>query len=90
MWFRTSSTNFVDLTSGHSLSVRPYDDSRMVRTYQVVSYMPKPGLERVVLGEGYKSEDEAVAALDDFISSHGIQAPLLQPPVTEEEIAEER
>lgn len=66
--------------------VRGVADDRQVTTWEVASTNPARNPGTLVLANGYKTEEEALAALDDFLSAHGVTAVAMQPPVTTEEV----
>lgn len=92
MWTKLDNGKTVNLETGQVFDIRYTDDDRLVRTWEVYTSSPNlrsAGANGLALKTGYKTEEEARAALDDFLSSHKIKSVQVQPPVTEEEIAEE-
>lgn len=88
MWFKRSNTRIENLETGLSFVVREVADTRGVKTWEVVASSAVRGWN-TVLCEGYKTEAEAVAALDEFLSAQEILPVAIQPPVTDEEIKED-
>jgi len=66
--------------------VRGVADERQVTTWEVASVHPNRNPGTIVLHGGYKTEDEALSALDEFLSAQGIEVVAIQPPVTAEEV----
>lgn len=90
MWFRRSKMRVENLETGASFTVRKIEDARLIPSWEVVfATTAARTVSGNVLAEGYKTEEEAIAALDDFLSEMGVTAVALQPPVTEEETAED-
>ena len=92
MWFRRNNLRVENLQNGDSITIRKVEDARMVPSWEVVfaTTAARTSASGSVLGEGYKSEDEAVAVLDDFLSAMDIEPVTLQPPMTEEELEEDK
>jgi hypothetical protein len=89
MWFRQSKTTVTNLETGLGFAVRGVADARQVTTWEVASTNPNRNPGTLVLEVGYKTQDEALAALDEFLSAQGVKATAIQPPVTEEELEQE-
>jgi hypothetical protein len=88
MWFRQSKTTVMNLETGLGFVVRGVADARQVTTWEVASTNPNRNPGTLVLEAGYKTQDEALSALDDFLSAQGIEVVAMQPPVTAEEVTD--
>lgn len=87
MWLRVDDNKVEDLESRNTFAVKAVDDARQVRTWSVVHYGWSHSAN-TVLAEGYTTEAEAQGALAELLSELGIEPARIQPPVTEEEIAD--
>jgi len=88
LWLQVDEDKVEDLESGNIFSVKAVDDAQMRRTWSVVHYVWHRSVNSV-LANGYKTQAEAQDALAQLLSELGIEPARIQPPVTEEEIAEE-
>jgi hypothetical protein len=87
MWLHVDEDKVEDLESGNIFAIKGVDDERKVRTWTVVHYVWHRSVN-TVLASGYKTRAEAADALAQLLSELGIEPARIQPPVTEEEIAE--
>jgi len=88
LWLQVDEDKVEDLESGNVFAIKGVDDERKVRTWSVVHYAAQRPANSV-LANGYKTQAEAQDALAQLLSELGIEPARIQPPVTEEEIAEE-
>jgi hypothetical protein len=66
MWVAIPHSNdVVHLENGHRINIRTEVDAQGVRSWSVVSTIPTPGTQPVVIQEGYKTLEDAQA---DFVS----------------------
>lgn len=87
LWLQVDDNKVEDLESGNIFAIKAVDDERKVRTWSVVHYVSSRSANSV-LANGYKTHAEAQDALTQLLSELGIEPVRIQPPVTEEEIAE--
>jgi len=82
MWVETAH-GARDIESDFSLSVEHEDSPQGVRTWYVVSR--RHGRGATVLQKGYRSDNEARNALDEFLSGHGITVGAFPRPEADDE-----
>jgi hypothetical protein len=87
MWLQVDEDKVEGLENGNIFAVKGVDDERKVRTWSVIHYVWHRSVNSV-LANGYKTHAEAQDALAQLLSDLGIEPARIQPPVTEEEIAE--
>ena len=84
MWIRRADNSVINLETDHVFAVRYQDDSKLVRTYELVSNYPGPGRTAVVLQSGYVEYADAVKALDDLLGDLDINAVQIVDPTEDE------
>lgn len=75
MWItrpRQDSYSVTNLENGHYLGVRHVDDTRGVRTWEIVSNIPVPGVQSQTVMDGYLTYEDAEAALKDLLTHFDI------------------
>jgi hypothetical protein len=85
MWVQTDN-GVENLETGLSFGVECQDTSRGVRTWDAV--VRRNGRGRRVLQSGYKTENEARAALDEFLAANDVVAVAMAEPNDEDTEAE--
>lgn len=67
MWIRKQNGDVQSLDTGHALAVKTVENAQREKSFNLISYNPTVG--SVVLTEGYATEEDARAALEEFVSA---------------------
>ena len=86
LWVQVSDIKVEDFETNNGFAVKEVVDAVGRKSWNVVRYATNSVTPNTVLGEGYRSEAEAINALTVLLSDMGIAPARIQPPVTEEEI----
>lgn len=88
MWFKLEDRQYLSADTNARLTVNRYGDPAVGNDRWSVNWIPSTGRGALLRG-GYRSEEEAWGALQAFMDDLGQEVVELQPPLTDEEFAEQ-
>lgn len=71
MWVvnpRNNGDSVVNIENGHTLAIRSSVNAQGIRTWEVASSIPVPGVQTVTVMDGYKTYEDAQTAFKDLLT----------------------